>query len=140
MVQISGFFPLVLAVGFLGLAHGFVFSFVMVILGEHHPVDKFQNVSLQVAIVHFFAHIVCGVLIGFVFNFGGQRFCTTVNSIPFLIILTKNVSSYRSCRGCIRQIAFELVILPTIQSPRIKIFMFMLKHSLNCLKMVKRNI
>jgi hypothetical protein len=66
MLQIGGIFPLVLAGGVIGLAHGFAFSFIMVILAEHHPVEKFQNASFQVAIVHFFAHIVYGVFVGLV--------------------------------------------------------------------------
>jgi hypothetical protein len=58
--------------GIIGFAHGFAFSFVMVILAEHHPVEKFQNAGFQVAIVHFFAHIIYGVLVGLVAGWSGN--------------------------------------------------------------------
>jgi hypothetical protein len=38
----------------------------MVILAEHHPVERFQNAGFQVAIVHFIAHIIYGSLIGLI--------------------------------------------------------------------------
>lgn len=68
MVQLQGILSLVIAGGVIGFAHGFAFSFVMVILAEHHPVEKFQNAGFQVAIVHFLAHIVYGLLVGLVFG------------------------------------------------------------------------
>lgn len=66
--QMSGTFSLAFAGGLIGLGHGFAFSFIMVILAEHHPVEKFQNASFQVAIAHFFAHILYGFLIGLMFT------------------------------------------------------------------------
>ncbi|MCK4892337.1 MAG: hypothetical protein KAJ16_02810 [Calditrichia bacterium] len=68
MLQLQGILSLVIAGGVIGFAHGFAFSFVMVILAEHHPVEKFQNAGFQVAIVHFLAHIVYGLLVGLVFG------------------------------------------------------------------------
>lgn len=65
--QISDTLSLAFTGGLIGLGHGFAFSFIMVILAEHHPVEKFQNASFQVAIAHFFAHIVYGFLIGLIF-------------------------------------------------------------------------
>jgi len=41
------------------------------ILAEHHPVEKFQNAGFQVAIAHFFSHIVYGLLIGLVTGISG---------------------------------------------------------------------
>jgi len=68
MLQLQEISSLVIAGGVIGFAHGFAFSFVMVILAEHHPVEKFQNASFQVAIVHFLAHIIYGILVGLVFG------------------------------------------------------------------------
>jgi hypothetical protein len=68
MLQLKEISSLVIAGGVIGFAHGFAFSFVMVILAEHHPVEKFQNAGFQVAIIHFLAHIVYGLLVGLVFG------------------------------------------------------------------------
>ena len=66
MIQLGSLFSLALAGGIIGFAHGFAFSFIMVILAEHHPVERFQNAGFQVAIVHFIAHIIYGILVGLV--------------------------------------------------------------------------
>jgi len=50
MLQLQAISSLVIAGGVIGFGHGFAFSFVMVILAEHHPVEKFQNAGFQVAI------------------------------------------------------------------------------------------
>lgn len=68
MLQLQGISSLVIAGGVLGFGHGFAFSFIMVILAEHHPVEKFQNAGFQVAIVHFLAHIVYGMIVGLVYG------------------------------------------------------------------------
>jgi hypothetical protein len=67
-LQLTEVTSLVIAGGVIGFAHGFAFSFIMVILAEHHPVEKFQGASFQVAIVHFVAHIIYGMLVGLVFG------------------------------------------------------------------------
>jgi hypothetical protein len=54
----------VLSCGIIGFWHGFAFSFVMVILSEHHPVPKFQEAGFEVAFVHFLAHIIYGFVVG----------------------------------------------------------------------------
>ncbi|MEJ2535822.1 MAG: hypothetical protein P8048_01980, partial [Calditrichia bacterium] len=69
MLQLNYLSSFLIAGGIVGLAHGFAFSFIMVILAEHHPVDRFQNAGFQVAIAHFIAHIVYGVLVGLVAGF-----------------------------------------------------------------------
>ena len=66
LLQLSNPFSYVLAGGIIGFAHGFAFSFIMVILAEHHPVEKFQNAGFQVAIAHFIAHVIYGCLIGLI--------------------------------------------------------------------------
>ena len=68
VLQLREVASLVIAGGVIGFAHGFAFSFIMVILAEHHPVERFQSASFQVAIVHFFAHIIYGVIVGLVFG------------------------------------------------------------------------
>ena len=69
MLQLNYLSSFLIAGGIIGLAHGFAFSFIMVILAEHHPVDRFQNAGFQVAIAHFVAHIVYGALVGLVAGF-----------------------------------------------------------------------
>jgi hypothetical protein len=66
LLQLSNPFSYVLAGGIIGFAHGFAFSFIMVILAEHHPVERFQNAGFQVAIAHFVAHVIYGSLIGLI--------------------------------------------------------------------------
>jgi hypothetical protein len=66
MLKLSDALSFAIAGGVIGFAHGFAFSFIMVILAEHHPIEKFQNAGFQVAITHFFAHIVYGGLVGLV--------------------------------------------------------------------------
>jgi len=68
VLQLREVASLIIAGGVIGFAHGFAFSFIMVILAEHHPVERFQSASFQVAIVHFFAHIIYGVIVGLVFG------------------------------------------------------------------------
>jgi hypothetical protein len=64
LLQLSTIYSFILAGGIIGFGHGFAFSFIMVILAEHHPVERFQNAGFQVAIVHFIAHIIYGFLVG----------------------------------------------------------------------------
>ncbi len=66
LLNLNSFISKLIAGGFVGFWHGFAFSFVMVILAEHHPVDKFKNAGFQVAAAHFLAHIVFGLLVGLV--------------------------------------------------------------------------
>ena len=69
ILQLSTVISHVLAGGIIGFGHGFAFSFVMVILAEHHPVERFQNAGFPVAIVHFIAHIIYGCIIGLIDGF-----------------------------------------------------------------------
>jgi hypothetical protein len=66
LLQLSSLFSFIVGGGIIGFAHGFAFSFIMVILAEHHPVEKFQNASFQVAIAHFLAHLIYGLCVGLV--------------------------------------------------------------------------
>jgi hypothetical protein len=48
-----------------GLAHGVVFSLVMVILvAEHHPVERFRRVGFGVVAAHGLAHVIFGLSLG----------------------------------------------------------------------------
>lgn len=48
-----------------GFAHGLVVSFALVILvAEHHPLERFQRAGIGVAVAHLVAHVVYGVLVG----------------------------------------------------------------------------
>ncbi len=50
-----------------GFAHGLVVSFMLVILvAEHHPLPRFQNAGIGVALAHLAAHVVYGLLVGVV--------------------------------------------------------------------------
>lgn len=50
-----------------GFAHGLVVSFLLVILvAEHHPVARFQQAGIGVAVAHLVAHVIYGVLVGIV--------------------------------------------------------------------------
>jgi hypothetical protein len=66
LLQLNNVYSYMLAGSIIGFGHGFAFSFIMVILAEHHPVEKFKNAGFQVAIIHFIAHIVYGFLIGLI--------------------------------------------------------------------------
>lgn len=49
----------------LGLFHGFIFSFVLIVLvSESHPVDRFRQTGVSVAVAHIGAHIVYGAMVG----------------------------------------------------------------------------
>ncbi|NIV03964.1 MAG: hypothetical protein GWN16_04325 [Calditrichae bacterium] len=54
--------------GVIGFVHGFIFSFVMVIVAEQHPVEEFKEADFEVAIAHIFGHVVYGLLIGLIFG------------------------------------------------------------------------
>ncbi len=48
----------------LAFIHGFIFSFVMVIIAKKHPLEKFRETSLKSVAVHFGGHLVYGVILG----------------------------------------------------------------------------
>jgi Family of unknown function (DUF6789) len=50
-----------------GFAHGLVVSFALVVLvAEHHPLQRFQRAGIGVAVAHLVAHVVYGLLVGIV--------------------------------------------------------------------------
>lgn len=50
----------------MGLAHGFCLSFFLIILvAEHHPLDKFRQAGFGVALTHILGHVVYGAVLGF---------------------------------------------------------------------------
>lgn len=52
----------------MGLAHGFIVSIIMVIMvAEHHPMERYRRVGFPVALLHLLAHVVYGVTLGYLF-------------------------------------------------------------------------
>lgn len=50
---------------FLGFAHGLAFSFIVVVLvAEHHPLERFRRKGFTVVAAHGLAHIIFGTTIG----------------------------------------------------------------------------
>jgi hypothetical protein len=48
-----------------GLFHGAVVSLLLVVIvAEHHPLERFQEAGLRVAITHVAAHVVYGFVVG----------------------------------------------------------------------------
>lgn len=49
----------------MGLVHGVVVALALIVLvAEHHPLPKFQKAGFKVAVYHFLAHILYGLVIG----------------------------------------------------------------------------
>lgn len=65
---VTGITSLTFFGGLLGFVHGFIFSFIMVIVAEHHPVDLYQKADFLVAVAHVIGHIVYGLLLGLMFG------------------------------------------------------------------------
>ncbi|NOX36682.1 MAG: hypothetical protein GXO78_04015 [Calditrichaeota bacterium] len=64
--QVQGYWSTIMAAGFLGFGHGLVFSFLLLALAEMHPMERFQQVDLQVAFAHLLAHVIYGLGVGVV--------------------------------------------------------------------------
>ena len=59
----------------IGLFHGIVFSFLLVVaVAEHHPLEQFRKAGSEVAIAHLAGHLVYGLLVGAVIGITGIRF------------------------------------------------------------------
>ncbi len=57
---------IVMSGALLGTAHGFCVSFGLIILvAEHHPLEKFRHAGFGVALTHILGHIVYGTVLGF---------------------------------------------------------------------------
>lgn len=51
----------------IGIFHGAVVALVLVvIIAEHHPLEKFQKAGVAVAVLHWAAHIVFGLIVGII--------------------------------------------------------------------------
>ncbi len=68
LLSLPNIWALIFVGSVIGFVHGFVFSFIMVIFAEHHPVEIFQEADFEVAIAHVFGHIVYGMIIGLIFG------------------------------------------------------------------------
>jgi uncharacterized membrane protein YagU involved in acid resistance len=59
----------------IGLFHGVAFSFLLVVLvAEHHPLERFREAGSEVAIAHLVGHIVYGLVVGTVVGILDTRF------------------------------------------------------------------
>lgn len=59
----------------IGLFHGIVFSFLLVVaVAEHHPLEQFRTAGSEVVVAHLAGHIVYGLLVGAVVGLTGIRF------------------------------------------------------------------
>ena len=54
--------------GLFGFGQGLIVGWCIVRFADVHPVEQFQQASLQVAVAHTFAHVVYGMLIGAAFG------------------------------------------------------------------------
>jgi hypothetical protein len=71
---IQGFLPCVAIGSFIGLAHGFAMSFILVVsVAEHHPLKVFREAGFGVAVIHLLGHVLYGALIGAVVGASGFR-------------------------------------------------------------------
>ena len=53
---------------FIGLAHGLIVGFALVItVAEHHPVERFRKAGLTVASSHIAGHVVFGLVVGVIY-------------------------------------------------------------------------
>ena len=47
------------------MMHGLIVSFLLVaIVASHHPVEKYQKAGFGVAVFHFLAHLIYGLVLG----------------------------------------------------------------------------
>lgn len=58
----------------IGLFHGVAFAFVLVVaVAEHHPIERFRNAGLEVAIAHLVGHVIYGFIVGLIVGITGAR-------------------------------------------------------------------
>jgi len=61
--------------GMIGLFHGVAVGFLLVVaVAEYHPLKKFQEAGVEVAIAHLVGHVIYGVIVGAVIGYTGIRF------------------------------------------------------------------
>ena len=59
----------------MGFFHGMVVSLgIVVVIAEHHPVEKFKNAGLGVAAGHVGGHIIYGLVLGAIYGMTGIGF------------------------------------------------------------------
>lgn len=68
------FVPALAAMGLgIGFIHGLVVSYgLMVVVGEHHPVPQFRQVTLETGLLHLVGHVLYGLTVGLL---AGLVFC-----------------------------------------------------------------
>ncbi|MEL6821165.1 MAG: DUF6789 family protein [Calditrichota bacterium] len=69
VLSLQGFGTFVIASTIIGFIHGFVFSFGMIILSEHHPLERFRDLNSSVIFFHLVGHVIYGAVIGMTLGF-----------------------------------------------------------------------
>ncbi len=72
ILRTSGFWQLTGAGALIGFVHGFLFSFLVLVLARHHPVERFREASFEVVAAYITSHIVYGTLVGAVVGASGM--------------------------------------------------------------------
>jgi hypothetical protein len=69
---VQGFWPLFGASALLGFVHGFLMSFfLVVVVAEHHPIERFRDAGFGVALSHLLGHVAYGMGVGVVLGLLG---------------------------------------------------------------------
>lgn len=59
----------------MGFFHGMVVSLgIIVVVAEHHPVERFRNAGFEVAVGHVGGHIIYGLILGIIYGITGLGF------------------------------------------------------------------
>lgn len=59
----------------IGFFHGMVVSLgIIIIVAEHHPVERFRNAGFEVAVGHVAGHIIYGLTLGAIYGITGLGF------------------------------------------------------------------
>lgn len=66
-LPIEGFWPILGVSSLMGFVHGFAMSFLLVVtVAEHHPVQRFRDAGISVALAHLVGHVAYGAGVGLV--------------------------------------------------------------------------
>lgn len=72
VLRASGFWLFTGAGALIGFVHGFLFSFLLLVLARHHPVERFREASFEVVAAYIVSHVVYGTLVGAVVGVSGM--------------------------------------------------------------------
>jgi hypothetical protein len=75
LLPVEGFWPIFGFSTLFGFVHGFLVSFFLVVLvAEHHPIERFREAGFGVALAHLLGHVVYGMGVGVVLGTLGLGF------------------------------------------------------------------